>query len=57
MTDELPTFDEWFEEKYGETFEACYVVDGILANSVHRAVWRHGAEYLSDMVKRIAAAP
>lgn len=53
----IPTFDEWFKEKYGESFEDRYVFPSAFTNDIHRAMWRHGAEYLSEIVRASCAAP
>lgn len=56
MPTPLPTFDEWFEAKYGQTFEERHQHYGAWHDDVIRALSRETRDYISEMAA-LAAEP
>jgi len=48
-----PTFDEWFEAKYGVTFDRMYLRRGMDLTSSFVALSREMRAYLDEMMKTI----
>jgi hypothetical protein len=46
-----PTFDEWFKEKYGFTFEELHQRDGMWIADSMKKLSHYMREYVSEMVR------
>lgn len=53
----FPTFDEWFEQKYGETFNKSHQYTGNTYDNAFRALTREMRDYVSEMVAQSVPNP
>ena len=49
---ENPTFDQWFERKHLDTFDALHMQPSMRIEDAMRALSKAVREYVSEMVKR-----
>jgi hypothetical protein len=45
----IPTFDEWFEKKYGATFEKMHMAGWMPITTSMKELSRYMREYVSEM--------
>lgn len=48
---EVPTFDEWFEKKYGQSFEDMYMHPGASVAHTLLVLGRKMRDYISEVAK------
>lgn len=51
---QIPTFEEWFEAKYFQSFDDRYCHGGVHINAVLMAHIKHSREYMQAQLQAIA---
>jgi hypothetical protein len=49
----MPTFDEWFLDKYEQSFDDKYMQEGMWIHEAMKAHLDHGREYLSYIATQL----